>query len=49
MFGLGTADNPVFRGMHEASALVTGATLAAARAAWSGPDRRGAGIAGGMR
>jgi len=24
MFGLGTEDNPVFPGMHEASALVTG-------------------------
>ncbi len=36
MFGLGTADNPVFPGMHEASALVAGATLAAARAVWSG-------------
>ena len=36
MFGLGAEDNPVFPGMHEASALVTGATLAAARAVWSG-------------
>jgi acetoin utilization deacetylase AcuC-like enzyme len=36
-FGLGTWDNPVFPGMHQASALVTGATLAAARAVWSGP------------
>ena len=48
MFGLGTADNPVFPGMHEASALVAGATLAAARAVWSGADRHGASIAGGM-
>ncbi len=47
-FGLGTGDNPVFPGMHQASALVAGATLAAARAAWSGPDRHGAAIAGGM-
>ena len=31
MFGLGSEDNPVFPGMHEASALVAGATLAAAR------------------
>src|ERR1700749_1838268 len=29
-FGLGTTDNPVFPGMHDASALVAGATLAAA-------------------
>jgi acetoin utilization protein AcuC len=48
MFGLGTEDNPVFPGMHEASALVAGATLAAARAAWSGSARHGASIAGGM-
>ena len=48
MFGLGTEDQPVFPGMHEASALVAGATLAAARAAWSGPDWHGASIAGGM-
>ena len=48
MFGLGTEDNPVFPGMHEASALVTGATLAAARAAWSGSAQHGASIAGGM-
>jgi acetoin utilization protein AcuC len=48
MFGLGTEDNPVFHGMHEASALVAGATLAAARAAWTGSARHGASIAGGM-
>jgi len=36
-FGLGTADDPVFEGMHEASALVAGATMAAARAIWPGP------------
>jgi acetoin utilization protein AcuC len=47
-FGLGTGDQPVFAGMHQASALVTGATLAAARAVWSGAARHGAGIAGGM-
>jgi len=48
MIGLGTEDNPVFPGMHEASALVTGATLAAARAVWLGQARHGASIAGGM-
>jgi acetoin utilization protein AcuC len=47
-FGLGTKDNPVFPGMHEASALVAGATLAAARAVWSGAAQHGASIAGGM-
>ena len=46
--GLGTADDPVFSRMHEASALVAGATLAAARAAWSGAAQHGASIAGGL-
>src|SRR3984885_1670249 len=41
-FGLGTPDDPVFPGMHEASALVAGATLAAAAAMWSGQAERGA-------
>ncbi|MGD0069541.1 MAG: acetoin utilization protein AcuC [Streptosporangiaceae bacterium] len=47
-FGLGTEDNPIFPGMHEASALVAGATLAAARAVRSGSAQHGASIAGGM-
>jgi acetoin utilization protein AcuC len=47
-FGLGTADNPVFEGMHEASALVAGATLAAARAMWQEPFTHAASIAGGL-
>ena len=47
-FGLGTPDNPVFAGMHEASALVAGATLAAARAVWHGDALHGASIAGGL-
>ena len=46
--GLGTADDPVFGGMHEASALVAGATLAAAQAAWSGAALHGVSIAGGL-
>jgi acetoin utilization protein AcuC len=46
--GLGTADDPVFGGMHEASALVAGATLAAAQAAWSGAAQHGVSIAGGL-
>ncbi len=36
-FGLGTPDNPVFAGMHDASALVAGATVAAAKAVWTAP------------
>ncbi len=47
-FGLGTEDNPVFEGMHEASALVAGATLAAARAVWSGSALHAASISGGL-
>jgi acetoin utilization protein AcuC len=47
-YGLGTADDPIFAGMHEASALVAGATLAAARAMWSGEAEHGVNIAGGL-
>src|SRR6202046_5404315 len=48
LFGLGTEDDPVFPGLHEGSALVAGATLAAARAVWSGSASHGASIAGGL-
>src|SRR5258708_29469011 len=34
--GLGTPDDPIFPGMHEASALAAGATRPPARAGWSG-------------
>ncbi len=37
----------VFAGMHDASALVAGATLAAARKVWAGEACHGASIAGG--
>jgi acetoin utilization protein AcuC len=47
-YGLGTPDNPVFDGMHEASALVAGATLAAARAVLRGEALHAANIAGGL-
>jgi acetoin utilization protein AcuC len=47
-YGLGTPDNPVFAGMHEASALVAGATLAAARAVWRGEALHAVNIAGGL-
>jgi len=47
-YGLGTPDDPVFPGMHEASALVAGATLAAARAVWTGAAEHGANVAGGL-
>ncbi len=47
-WGLGTTDNPVFDGMHEASARVVGATVAAAEAVWTGAARRAVNVAGGL-
>jgi acetoin utilization protein AcuC len=47
-WGLGTPDNPVFERMHESSALVAGATVAAAEAVWRGGARRAVSIAGGL-
>ena len=38
----------MFAGMHDASALVAGATLAAARKVWAGEAWHGASIAGGL-
>ena len=46
--GLGTADNPMFVGMHDASALVAGASVAAASAVWAGVAGHGANLAGGL-
>lgn len=46
--GLGTADNPTFPAMHEASAAVAGGTLAAARAIAGGAATRAVSVAGGM-
>jgi acetoin utilization protein AcuC len=46
-FGLGTDDDPVFEGMHEAAALVVGATLTAARSVWSGAAAHAVSIGGG--
>jgi len=46
--GLGTADNPLFPHMHEATSLVVGATVAAARAVRSGAATHGVSIAGGL-
>ncbi|TQJ21057.1 acetoin utilization protein AcuC [Micromonospora sp. A202] len=47
-YGLGTSDNPVFEGMHESSALIAGATMAAAEAVWRGDARRAVNVAGGL-
>jgi|SRR5436190_13626895 len=46
--GLGTDDNPCFRGMHHASAHIAGATLAAARQVWSGQVLHAVNISGGL-
>jgi acetoin utilization protein AcuC len=46
--GLGTPDNPVFSRMHEASALVAGGSLVAARQIASGQHKRAVNIAGGL-
>ncbi|MFJ8685122.1 acetoin utilization protein AcuC [Micromonospora wenchangensis] len=47
-YGLGTSDNPVFDGMHESSALIAGASVAAAEAVWRGEVRRAVNVAGGL-
>jgi acetoin utilization protein AcuC len=47
-YGLNTPDNPVFDRMHEASALVAGASVAAAEAVWQGRARRAVNVAGGL-
>jgi acetoin utilization protein AcuC len=46
--GLGTPDNPVFLGMHEASSMVAGASVAAAQAVWTGEAEHAANVAGGL-
>ena len=46
--GLGTMDNPVFADMHEASALVAGGTLAAARAVLEQTHDHAVNVAGGL-
>jgi acetoin utilization protein AcuC len=46
--GLGLPDNPVFAGMHDAAALITGASVAAARAVWSGERAHAVNVSGGL-
>ncbi|WP_433216703.1 acetoin utilization protein AcuC [Dactylosporangium sp. CS-047395] len=48
IMGLGTTDNPTFAGMHDASALITGATRRAAEAVWTGDADRAVSISGGL-
>ncbi|MEV4702626.1 acetoin utilization protein AcuC [Actinoplanes sp. NPDC049316] len=47
-WGLNTPDNPVFEGMHEASARICGATIAAVEAVWSGDAARAVNVSGGL-
>ncbi|MGW4638229.1 acetoin utilization protein AcuC [Sphaerisporangium sp. NPDC004334] len=46
--GLGTVDNPAFAGVHEASALIAGASIEACRAVWTGAAEHALNIAGGL-
>lgn len=45
---LGTADNPVFPDMHDAAALISGASVAAAESVWTGRSAHAANVAGGL-
>ncbi|WP_029903603.1 acetoin utilization protein AcuC [Nocardia brasiliensis] len=47
-YGLGSPDNPVFPGMHQAASVIVGGTLAAARAIAEGRSSRAVSIGGGM-
>ena len=47
-WGLGTDDNPIFAGMHEATAMVVGGTLRAAEMVMSGEVTRAFNVAGGL-
>jgi acetoin utilization protein AcuC len=46
--GLGTTDTPTFAGMHDVTALVVGATVAAASAVWRGESEHAVSVAGGL-
>ena len=47
-FGYGPGDNPIFDRMHEAGALVAGASVEAARTVWSGERLHAFNAAGGL-
>jgi acetoin utilization protein AcuC len=47
-FGYGPGDNPIFERMHEAGALVVGASVEAARAVWEGEVEHAFNAAGGL-
>ena len=46
--GLGTDDNPVFPGMHQAAAHIVGASVEAFRQVWSGDSLHSVNITGGL-
>jgi acetoin utilization protein AcuC len=47
-FGYGPGDNPIFPDMHEAGALVAGASIAAAQSVWQGSAEHAFNAAGGL-
>jgi acetoin utilization protein AcuC len=47
-YGLGTDDDPVFPGMYDASALIAGGSVLAARQVWGGQVEHAVNIAGGL-
>ena len=47
-FGYGPGDNPIFDRMHEAGAIVAGASVAAAEAVWTGGFEHAFNAAGGL-
>ncbi|MBH5336264.1 acetoin utilization protein AcuC [Streptomyces pactum] len=47
-YGLGTDDDPAFGGMHDASALIAGQSVAAAEAVWSGAADHAVNFSGGL-
>ena len=47
-FGYGPGDNPIFERMHEAGALVVGASIAATQAVWSGDVEHAFNASGGL-
>ncbi len=47
-WGLDTSDNPIFPGMHQATARIVGGTVAAAEAVWRGEVTRAVNVAGGL-
>ncbi|OEJ32486.1 acetoin utilization protein AcuC [Streptomyces subrutilus] len=47
-YGLGTMDDPAFHGMHEASALIAGQSVAGAEAVWRGEAEHAVNFAGGL-